>query len=203
MSTTETFQNKPEKVRKTRSNKKINPAGETIVKLVDTETMPEEIKKEISYSEATKKAEKRPMSEKQKANVLILVEKNKIRYANLKLQKEELKLQNELIEKERVENELKLNNKNDKVKLIKMTTIIKPKAVYKPRVSKKIFPLKNDELTTTADEETTVDEGETSEDSRHIRRLTRKVHKIDRVLKAVPEHNRTTCIFSDALNRVF
>ena len=196
------YQNKPEKVKKTRSTRKINPAGETKIEEVEhNEELPVEIKKEVAYSVAKKDAPKRPMSDKQKENIAKLVEKNKIRFGMKKQEKEQAKAKLELEEKVRLECEAKENEKREKKKLVKMTTVIKPKRLYKKK--EKVFKVDNKVEDTTADEETEpTTGGEISEDSRTVRRLAKKVQKINNVLQSVPE-SRPTNHFENALRNVF
>lgn len=82
-----------------------------------------------------------------------------------------------------------------------MTTVIKPKRLYKKK--EKVFKVDNTVEDTTADEETEpTTAGETSEDTRTVRRLAKKVQKINNVLKSVPE-SRPINHFENALRNVF
>lgn len=97
------------------------PESGTVLNVDDEKIQDKPI--EISYTQA-KRLIKKPMSDKQKANVQKLVEMNRIKWEAAKKAKEEQ-------ERERIakENELKTQ------------VVVKPKRVYKERVKKLIEPI--------------------------------------------------------------
>lgn len=170
----ETFQKKEEK--KQRKSRKV-PLNNVIEEVREVKDEPVEVVQEMSYHKAKSLLPKRPMSEKQKANIEKLVAMNKERRDNARKEKEKETMKQELLKK--IEEEQKL--KEDK-KLVKIKTIVKPKATYRKKV-KKFELAQNDEY----DPYTETDTGAESTDTQIIKKAERKIKKIDEIVPPQPE----------------
>ena len=158
------------KIMKGKGRKPKVEAGEIIEKVVPRE----EVVQEVSYSKAREMKEKKPMSEKQKQNIDKLILLN----AERKAQRD--------AEKKRI-----LEEEEQKKKVVVVKTIVKEKRPYIRRqepqaqckkdviqqAPKKDFdPYPEDEERQTADEST---------DTQAIKKLERKVKRIEKVEKVI------------------
>jgi len=160
------------KPNKTGRKPKVKPEGDVIEKVVPRE----EVVQEVSYSAGKKLKEKKPMSEKQQANIHKLIALNVER----KKQRDEEK-------KMKVEREEKQRNE------VKVVTKIRAKRPYVrkeevKRLPKKDFknydPYEDDE----SEEQETTDGGNTTGDEvKKVRKYAKRIEKINKVLAAVPE----------------
>jgi hypothetical protein len=175
----ETFQKRTRKTRKVPLNNVI----EEVKEVKDNE--PVEIVQEMSYHKAKSLLPKRPMSEKQKANIEKLVAMNKERRDKARGEKEKETMKQELLKK--IEEEQKLKESR---KLVKIKTIVKPKANYKKKV-KKFELVDNAEY----DPYTETDTGAESTDTQIIKKAEKKIKKINEIVQPQPEpYNRVNDI---------
>jgi hypothetical protein len=170
----ETFQKKEEK--KQRKSRKV-PLNNVIEEVKEVKDEPVEIVQEMSYHKAKSLLPKRPMSEKQQANIKKLVAMNKERRDNARQEKEKETMKQELLKK--IEEEQKLKESR---KLVKIKTIVKPKANYKKKV-KKFELVDNPEY----DPYTETDTGAESTDTQIIKKAEKKIKKIDEIVQQPPE----------------
>ena len=176
----ETFQKKEEK--RQRKTRKV-PLNNIIEEVKEVKDEPVEIVQEMSYHKAKSLLPKRPMSEKQKANIEKLVAMNKERRDNARQEKEKETMKQELLKK--IEEEQKLKESR---KLVKIKTIIKPKANYKKKVKK--F-----ELVDNAEYDPYTETGEESTDTQIIKKAEKKIKKINEIVQPQPEpYNRVNDI---------
>ena len=164
----ETFQKKEEK--KQRRTRKV-PLNNIIEEVREVKNEPVEVVQEMSYHKAKSLLPKRPMSEKQKANIEKLVAMNKERRDNARKEKEKETMKQELLKKIEEEQALK-----ESKKLVKIKTIVKPKATYRKKV-KKFELAQNDDY-----DPYTEDTGAESTDTQIIKRAERKIKKIDEIV---------------------
>jgi hypothetical protein len=169
----ETFQKKEEK--KQRKSRKV-PLNNVIEEVKEVKDEPVEIVQEMSYHKAKSLLPKRPMSEKQKANIEKLVAMNKERRDNARKDKEKETMKQELLKK--IEEEQKLKESR---KLVKIKTIVKPKANYKKKV-KKFELVDNPDY----DPYTETDTGAESTDTQIIKKAEKKIKKIDEIVQPEP-----------------
>jgi hypothetical protein len=198
----ETFQKKEEKRQRKSRKVPLNNVIEEVKEVKDNE--PVEIVQEMSYHKAKSLLPKRPMSEKQQANIKRLVAMNKERRDNARKDKEKEDMKQELLKK--IEEEQKLKESK---KLVKIKTIIKPKANYKKKVKK--FELVDnpdyDPYTETSGCETSrpyiktrrvsdeTDTGAESTDTQIIKKAEKKIKKIDEIVQSPPQpYNRVNDI---------
>ena len=174
----ETFQKKEEKKQRKSRKVPLNNVIEEVKEVKDNE--PVEIVQEMSYHKAKSLLPKRPMSEKQQANIQRLVAMNKERRDNARKDKEKETMKQELLKK--IEEEQKLKESR---KLVKIKTIVKPKANYKKKV-KKFELVDNVEY----DPYTETDTGAESTDTQIIKRAEKKIKKIDEIVQPQEPFNR-------------
>lgn len=173
----ENFQLREKKTRRTR---KI-PLNNEIVEVKEIkENEPVEIVQEMSYHKAKSLMPKRPMSDKQKANIEKLVAMNKERRDKARQEKEKEVMKQELLKK--IEEEQRLKEQN---KLVRVKTIVRPR---KPHVKKpKSFNVVNVEtFDPYTEEDTTANE---STDTQTIKKAQRKIKQIEEVEKKCPAPN--------------
>ena len=184
-------ENQNDDYQKTKSTKgrkpKVNPAGDTIEKVVSRE----EIVNEVSYSAGKKLKEKKQMSEKQQANITKLIAMN----AERKKCRDEEKV-------------IKMKEDEKKANEVLVKTIVRPKRPYMKkivpetinhsvsndtygkvkRMSKKLLkefePYPDDE----SEEQETTDGGQTTGDEVvKVQKYVKRIAKINKVLSSVPE----------------
>ena len=181
----ETFQKREEKKQRKSRKVPLNNVIEEVKEVKDDE--PVEIVQEMSYHKAKSLLPKRPMSEKQKANIEKLVAMNKERRDNARKEKEKETMKQELLKK--IEEEQKLKESR---KLVKIKTIIKPKANYKKKV-KKFELVDNPDYDPYTETET--DTGAESTDTQIIKKAEKKIKKINEIVQPQPEpYNRVNDI---------